>query len=334
MVLKTRVLIVFLCIAISSNADARDDFRLSLPVGCILGQSCHVQQFPDLDPGDGVRDPFCGGATYDEHKGTDFRVPTLADTNEDVAVLSAAEGMVLRVRDGEPDTLVETAQQRAALEGIECGNGVVIDHGQGRETQYCHLKRGSISVKPGQLVQRGEKIGAMGASGDAAFPHVHFGIRINGLAVDPFSRKTLKENAQTCLDSAQLSESLWDLDAQMALNAPALQLLGSGLAGQVIDHQSLKRALPEAPDLASQAMVGWAWLINLQAGDRISIDITAPDGSRFAGNVIDPLDRNKADYSLFAGKRGSPAPGMYHVRVQVLRGDGVVLDKTSTHTVG
>jgi murein DD-endopeptidase MepM/ murein hydrolase activator NlpD len=54
------------------------------------------------------------------------------------------------------------------------GNAVIIDHGNGEYSLYAHLKPGSISVKVGDRVKAGQRIGALGASGNVTEPHLHF----------------------------------------------------------------------------------------------------------------------------------------------------------------
>ena len=54
------------------------------------------------------------------------------------------------------------------------GNYVVIDHGNGEYSQLGHLKQGSVSVRKGDRVRRGQKIGEAGASGTSLFPHLHY----------------------------------------------------------------------------------------------------------------------------------------------------------------
>ena len=80
----------------------------------------------------------------------------------------------------------------------------------------------------------------------------------------------------------------------------------------------------------SSAHVGWAWFINLRGGDRVRIRLTAPDGSVVAQNFSEPMDRSKASWSGFAGKRGAPRPGDYIITAEVVRGDRVVAAKEET----
>lgn len=70
----------------------------------------------------------------------------------------------------------------AGLEG-GYGNVIVLDHGYGIKTRFGHLA--SVNVKPGQRVKRGDMIAAMGNTGRSTGPHLHYEVRVNGIAQNP-----------------------------------------------------------------------------------------------------------------------------------------------------
>ena len=63
------------------------------------------------------------------------------------------------------------------------GNLVVVDHGNGLSTAYAHAS--SILVGVGQSVSQGETVSLVGSTGNSSGPHLHFEVRVNGVAVDP-----------------------------------------------------------------------------------------------------------------------------------------------------
>jgi hypothetical protein len=305
--------------------------ELGLQAECTLGQDCFMQQYADMDAGPGIADPFCGPDSYDGHDGTDLRVLSMADVARGVAVVAVADGTVLRGRNSEPDRLVTTEADRAAVADKECGNGMVVDLGGGYEAQYCHMRQGSVAVKPGDAVTRGQKLGEIGASGMAEFPHVHLTVRRDGKPLDPVSGRALSAG---CLRPDETAAPLFTPDIVAALAKGEAQLIAFGLAGGPIDHAALSVSGPPPQATgASPAFVGWGWFINLRQGDRVVVRLIGPDGQEIAQNRSEPMERSKASYSAYTGKKGAPLPGEYEVRAGVERAGAMVVERSGRYRI-
>ena len=74
---------------------------------------------------------------------------------------------------------------RLTVDHVFSGRGVFIDHGLGFYTMYFHLSE--VLVKDGDLVTAGQIIGKVGATGRATGPHLHWGVKLNGARVNPYS---------------------------------------------------------------------------------------------------------------------------------------------------
>ncbi|ACY14412.1 M23 family metallopeptidase [Haliangium ochraceum] len=104
------------------------------------------------------RDPFTRRKKL--HKGVDYRA------DRGTPVYAAGPGVV-----------------RSARRMRGYGRVVYIDHGDGVETRYAHLQR--ITVREGDTVRPGERVGTVGSSGRATGPHLHFELRIDKQAYNP-----------------------------------------------------------------------------------------------------------------------------------------------------
>jgi hypothetical protein len=94
------------------------------------------------------------------------------------AVLAVADGRVVTARDGLPDNIPGHGESfhpavPITLETV-AGNTITLDLGDGQFAYYMHLQPGSLRVKAGDRVRRGQVMARIGASGDAREPHLHF----------------------------------------------------------------------------------------------------------------------------------------------------------------
>lgn len=104
------------------------------------------------------RDPVYGSTKF--HEGLDFAAPSGTD------VFATADGEVAE----------------AGWKG-GYGNCVDVDHGYNYVTRYAHLAK--ISVKPGDKIARGQKLGEVGSTGKSTGPHLHYEVRFKDEAQNP-----------------------------------------------------------------------------------------------------------------------------------------------------
>ena len=121
-----------------------------------------------IEPVNGKRTGIFGsvrimnGQPRNPHNGEDISAPMGAD------VAASNDGVV-----------------RLTVDHVFSGRGIFIDHGLGFYTMYFHLSE--ILVKDGALVTAGQIIGKVGATGRATGPHLHWGVKLNGARVNPYS---------------------------------------------------------------------------------------------------------------------------------------------------
>jgi len=310
--------IVFLMTCGSGKA-AEAEFRLSLPVACEIGVVCTIQNYVDRDPGPGATDYTCGQLAYDGHKGTDFRLPDASWLTRNIAVLAAAPGTVVGLRNDvrdHPSGRFDPDQ----VKGRECGNGVLIDHGDGWQTQYCHMRQGSVQVQEGDRVYRQQPLGAIGLSGKTEFPHVHLSVRYRDKIVDPF----LGVGADA--GCGIKGEPLWETTALADLSYRPSGILSSGFTdqvptmNQVVSGQHRQEVLGrDVPNL-----VFWVMIFGLLPGDEEELQVIAPDGSVLVRTQGEPAKKPKIRWLTYNGKRarGLWATGRYKGEYQLLRTTG------------
>ncbi|WP_120500245.1 M23 family metallopeptidase [Roseovarius sp. EL26] len=269
---------------------------LVLPLDCVLGQNCYIEDYVDADPSEDQRDYTCGLKSRDGHHGTDIGLLSFEAMQEGVDVLAAAPGVVSAVRDGVADVAF-TPENLDQIKGQECGNGIRIDHGDGWKTLYCHMRKGSLLVQGGDVVQAGQPVGQVGLSGLTNFPHVHFSVTKDDEEIDPFAPQQTQECGQN------EDQDLWSetpsyhraglFTAGFSTAIPTLNDVSTGAA----------RVAHGQPDLP---LVLYGHAFYAESGDVLSLFATGPDGEIFRKAII--LDDPQIHLFRAFGRK-SPAGG-------------------------
>lgn len=127
---------------------------------------------------------------YGKHSGVDFGWNSSVPNGSHQFIIAAESGTVVKAVDGYGNTYPDKRI---------FGNYVIIDHGDKEWTVYGHLEKGSVCVKKGQKVNKGDPVGKMGNSGYSKGQHLHFELRQNANAeknaVDPMPYLRIENKA-------------------------------------------------------------------------------------------------------------------------------------------
>lgn len=290
--------------------------NLLLPLDCEPGRTCWVVRYVDHQPGADAGDYACGPMTGDGHKGTDFAVRDLAAVTAGVSVRAAAAGRVSAVRDGMEDRLID-AGDVTTVGGRECGNGVRIDHGDGWMSLYCHLRRGSTIVLEGDEVAAGQPLGLVGLSGQTSFPHLHFDLRKNDRAIDPFVGT---ERAAACGPG---EAPLWSREVRKALDYRPPLLTNSGIAAKVPDKDDARKGWHREAALPAHSPSLTLWVDGywFEQGDKVAFRLVGPDRKLVIDRAFEIGQRRQRWFSFASAPRpfGGWPEGTYRGEVRVQR---------------
>ncbi|MGP6087253.1 M23 family metallopeptidase [Antarctobacter jejuensis] len=318
---RAAVLAALALISSAPHAGA-EDLRLALPLDCEMGKTCFIDDYVDINPEQGRQQDFaCGYNSRDGHRGVDFSLLSFDSIRNGVAVRAAAPGVVVRTRDEMPDdpTMRGVTSQNA------CGNAVLLDHGEGWRTLYCHMRLGSVAVEEGHIVQTGDVLGLVGLSGQTNHPHLHLTVQKDGKVVDPFR----PEPGETC---GVTDKTLW---ADPPVYTPTF-FVTAGFSDGVPDMKAVfDGSARKATVLPDSPIVLYVNARHLQAGDKILFSIEGPAGTDILRHEM-TIDGDKTRLTPSAGRRapktGWPA-GDYLGHATILRGDTLIAHRFAHVTV-
>lgn len=234
------------------------------------GEDLTIGNYVDLDPAPGILDWNCSQMSYDGHAGHDAGVLTWSEMQTGVPVFAALDGTVLTVSDGYPDMNICNTNDN--------GNYIIIDHGNGWQTWYFHLKTGSTAVTPGQLVAKGAQIGLMGSSGYSCGPHLHFQVMSGATPYETFegacNAGTTGWVAQPSVNHATVGDFAF-MSAPPTVNLPA-------------------QTIPRTGEILTSGVgvLFWARIINLPANATFHIRYYQPDGTLAYDEPVYPFNNS------------------------------------------
>jgi murein DD-endopeptidase MepM/ murein hydrolase activator NlpD len=162
--------------------------------------------------------------------------------------IAVADGVVADMHDGIPEN-VPGATSRAVPITPETlgGNFILLDIGQGAFAYYAHLQPGSLKVKKGDAVHRGQVLGLVGNSGNSTEPHLHFHLADRNAAIDseglPYAFDTFDLQAPPDRVSAAMKQA----GESLAIDIGLMTKLGASPASTRHDEIPMLNAIVRFP---------------------------------------------------------------------------------------
>ncbi len=218
--------------------------------------------YVDVNPLSGVTDFNGGSFSYNGHNAWDFGPGNFYAQDQGIEIYAAADGTVTATHDGEFDRQVEW------LSPAPQANYVILDHGGGWTTIYWHLRRDSVRVNVGDVVQAGDILGYMGSSGISSGSHIHYGLRHHGFTIEPMY------DIETYLDPS-LADIGYPGDVKTKMH--------SGVTNYTPNSHIRERPsdIEVFPQTSGQVAYVWGYFAGLQVGDLLQYVWKRPDGSVF-----------------------------------------------------
>jgi hypothetical protein len=185
------------------------------------------------------------------------------------------------------------------------------------------MRNGSVTVKTGDKVERGDVLGKVGLSGKTQFPHVHISVRKGKDVVDPFS----PDGRTSCDDDGR--PTLWDDPTILYQAGGVLQV---GFDQKVPDYNQVKRGTAGL-DIAGRdipALVLYAFGFGAREGDELAFEISDGDEVFFEHSYT--FEKSKAQWMQAGGRknRRNVYAIPYTGTVRLIRDGKVVSTKTAT----
>jgi hypothetical protein len=293
------------------------------PIACNIGQDCWISGYMGHKAKEDATESLdykCGFQTSGDQISTDFTLRDLTQQRQNIAILAPADGKIIRLRNLYDDAFSDDEKMESLKQQNKgCGNGLVIDHGEGWQSVFCHIQKDSFAVKEGDTVTTGQNLANVGYSGATQQPMLHFSVFHNQKPVDPF----IGPHTPPCMSTLKTHtppESLWVKGLDLPYEP--ISIIAAGFRNNVPSKEDLQEDSRNIETLrpTSSALVFYGIVLNPHQGDRIDLTIKDPNGHIIAQReFIETKQRQRQNYYVGINNKATLPEGSYTGTIKLVR---------------
>lgn len=288
------------------------ELKFSIPIECKFGEDCFLLNQ--------VEKVECAQLPFSTKDGVIFIAKHDALVRDGIKILASQDGRVKAVRSNVDD------QDKSTVGIAPCGNGLIITHANGYETQYCYLRKDSIKLKKGDKVKEGQELGLMGMSGNINYPALLFTLKQKNKHIDPFTNNHASKDCGYNSD-----KSLWNSEAIKAMIHSGTIITNYGFTTEEPEIAKARNGDYNIMTIAGNTnIIGYFIdLIGVYEGDLIFIEMLSPDGYKIVSYQKKFVDFNPRAFAHIVYKNQSQKlnEGEYKISFKLLRQGSIIIEK-------
>ena len=303
-----------LLLLVIASVNAQD--KLLWPLSNSIHDKTYISNYVDQDSTSSFQDYNCGRTHgYNGHLGTDIAVNTFRDSDQGVAVLAAAGGIVTIVRNNQFDRNFWPPYTGS-------GNGLWIQQDNGDFAIYWHMRKYSVALQVGERVEAGQFLGYVASSGNTPIPHLHFQLN---------NSSDLNDSKDPFSGDCNNGQSLWENQIPYVSNDP-LKVLDFGLTtNHTYNGVYQNGALTELKEKLLEPIVYGkdeeklgVW-VQFQGNnfDKIKINVSKPDGTIYQTQTFTVRSKRRYGWYVhdFPFAVNSPQSGIWRLNISNSNGE-------------
>ncbi len=303
--------ILLLIIIIPSDTYA-SELKFNTPIQCKIGEDCFLlNQLEKVG---------CGQLPFSTKDGVMFIAKHDALVRDGIKILASQNGKVKAVRSNVDD------QDKSTVSIAPCGNGIIVTHANGYETQYCYLHKDTIKLKKGDKVKEGQELGLMGMSGNINYPAMLFTLKRKNKHIDPF---TNNHKSEDCVYNHD--KSLWNPETIKTMIHSETIITNYGFTTEEPEIAKARNGDYNTMTIAGNTnIIGYFIdLIGVYEGDLIIIEMLSPDGYKIVSYQKKFVDFNPRAFAHIVYKNQSQKlnEGEYKISFKLLRQGSIIIEK-------